>query len=123
MRRPRILLADDHAQMRRAIRGVLEPAYDVIGAVADGRTLVNRAIELAPDVVLVDVGLPVVNGLAATAELRRLMPQIKIVFLTMDSDPAIRNEAFRIGASGYVLKSAIGEDLLQTIQAATNVDA
>jgi DNA-binding NarL/FixJ family response regulator len=116
MRRPTILLADDHPMMCAALRKMLEPDHDVIGCVQDGRTLVNSAVDLNPDLVVLDVGLPVLNGLDAGRQLKSLMPEIRLVFLTMNNDPDIAREAYRIGASGYVLKHAMGEELLQVIR-------
>lgn len=116
MRRPTILLADDHPMMRTVLKKMLEPEHDVIGCVEDGRTLVDSAADLKPDLVVLDVGLPILNGLDAGRQLKLLMPGIKLVFLTMNRDPDIVREAFRIGASGYVLKDSMGEELLQVIQ-------
>lgn len=118
MTRTTILLADDHPMMCAALRSMLEPDHDVIGCVQDGRALVKTAVDLKPDLVLLDVGLPLLNGLEAGRELRKLMPATKLVFLTMNRDPDIAREAFRIGASAYVLKDAMGEELLQAIQGA-----
>src|SRR4051794_11109391 len=118
MRRPRVLVADDHPQVREALQRLLQPAYDVIGSVADGRTLVKSAAELQPDLVLVDVGLPLLNGLEAGRALKKLMPQVKLFYISMDSDPVIAQEAFRIGAFAYLLKSSIAEELLPAIEKA-----
>jgi DNA-binding NarL/FixJ family response regulator len=123
MRRPKILVADDHPQVREALRTLLEPVCDVIGSVGDGRALVKAAVELKPDLVLVDVGLPVMNGLEAGRALKKLMPQIKLLYVSMDGDPDIANEAFRIGASAYLLKSSMGEELLQAIREAAGEDS
>jgi DNA-binding NarL/FixJ family response regulator len=118
MRRTTIVLADDHPMICAALRKLLEPDYEVIACVGDGRTLVKTALELNPDLVLVDVGLPLLNGLEAGRELMKLTPRVKLIFLTMNADPDIASEAFRIGASGYVIKSAMGEELLPAIQSA-----
>jgi DNA-binding NarL/FixJ family response regulator len=123
MSRPRILVADDHPQVREALRKLLEPAFDVIGCVSDGRALVKAAVELRPDLVLVDVGLPVMNGLDAGRKLKKLIPEVRLVYVSMDADPDIANEAFRIGASAYVLKSSMGEELLQAVQKAAGEDS
>ena len=122
MRRPKILIADDHPKVREAIRKLLEPACDVIGCVGDGRALLKAAVELRPDLVLVDVGLPVLNGLEAGRALKKIMPQIKLIYITMDADPDIANEALRIGASGYLVKSSMGRELLQAIRKAAGDD-
>jgi DNA-binding NarL/FixJ family response regulator len=95
---------------------MLEPAHDLIGCVGDGRTLVKSALEMRPDLVLLDLGLPELNGLEAGRELKKLMPGLKLIFLSMNRDPDIVREALRIGASGYVLKDAMGEELLPAIQ-------
>lgn len=121
MRRTTILLADDYSPICDAVRTLLEPVYEVVGCVRDGRALLKTAMDLKPDVVLMDVGLPLLNGLQAARELKQLRPEVKIVFLTMNLDPDIAKEAFRIGASGYVLKHTIPEDLLRAIENAVAV--
>ena len=123
MSRPKILIADDHPQVREALQNLLEPVCDVIDCVGDGRALVKAAVELGPDLVLVDVGLPLLNGLEAGRALKKLMPQVHLIYLTMDGDPDIANEAFRIGASAYLLKSSMGEELLQAIRKAVSKDS
>ena len=122
MRRAKILVADDHPQVREALQKLLEPVCHVVGCVGDGRALVKAAVDLSPDLVLVDVGLPVLNGLEAGRALKKLMPQVKLFYLSMDGDPDIANEAFRIGASAYMLKSSMGEELLQAIEKAVGED-
>jgi DNA-binding NarL/FixJ family response regulator len=116
MRRPTILLADDHPMMCAALRKILEPDHEVVGCAQDGLTLITSAADLKPDLVVLDVGLPILNGLDAARQLKSLMPWIRLVFLTMNRDPDIAREAYRIGASGYVLKHSMGEELLQVIQ-------
>src|SRR5947207_16003675 len=98
MQRPRVLLADDHRLLREAFAQILQPRYDVVGAVADGRALVAAARELHPDVVVLDIAMPLLNGLDAARQLKRLMPAVKIVFLTVSEDPDLATEAFRVGA-------------------------
>jgi DNA-binding NarL/FixJ family response regulator len=98
------------------LRKLLEPEYEVIGSVTDGRALLKAAAELNPDLVLVDVGMPLLNGLDAGRELRKQMPRIKLIFLTMNPDADVASEAFRIGASGYLLKNSEGEELLQAVR-------
>lgn len=115
MKRPRILLADDHAMICAGFQKLLEPQYEVVGSVGDGIALLKSAPELKPDLILLDVGMPLLNGLNAGRELKRLMPKVKLVFLTMNPDPAVAAEAFRIGASGYVLKSSEGAELLRAV--------
>lgn len=116
MRRPTILLADDHTMIASALRKVLEPEYEVIGQVEDGHTLLKRASELNPDLVLMDVGMPLLNGLDAARELKKLMPRVKLIFLTMNPDADLASEALRIGASGYLLKNSRTEELLQAVR-------
>src|SRR6516162_2456995 len=118
MRRTTVVLADDHPMICSALRKLLEPACEVMACVGDGRALVETAVELNPDLVLLDVGLPLLNGLEAGRKLMKLTPGVKLIFLTMNPDPDIASEAFRIGASGYVLKSAMGEELLPAIHSA-----
>jgi len=100
MRRTRILLADDHTMICAGFQKLLEPEFEVVGSVRDGRALLQAAADLKPDVVLVDVGMPLLNGLDAGRELKALMPNVKIIFLTMNPDPDVASEALRIGASG-----------------------
>src|ERR1700761_5305323 len=116
MRRTTILLADDHTMFCAGMQKLLEPAFEVIGCVQDGHTLIKTAVEKNPDLVLLDVGMPLLNGLDAGRELKKLMPRIKLIFLTMNPDLDVASEALRIGASGYLLKSSRGEELLQAIR-------
>lgn len=116
MRRPRILLADDHRLIREALARLLEPDCDVVGTVADGRALLEAVPELRPEIVVLDVAMPLFNGLDAARQLKRLMPQIKVIFLTVSEDPDIAAEAFRAGASGYLLKNSAASELLRAIE-------
>ena len=116
MRRVRILLADDHTMICAGFQKLLEPEYEVVGCVGDGRTLLKAAADLKPDLVLVDVGMPLLNGLDAGRELKKLMPGVKLIFLTMNPDPELASEAFRIGACGYLLKNSKEDELLQAIR-------
>ena len=116
MRRPRVLLADDHRLLREAFVKLLEPTCDVVGQVADGRALLEAAPQLRPDIVVLDVGMPLLNGVDAARQLKRLMPDVKVIFLTVNEDPDLVAEAFRAGASGFVLKGSAASELLQAIQ-------
>ena len=116
MKRITILLADDHTIFCAALQKLLEPEYEVIGCVKDGHALIKTAMDLKPDLVLVDVGMPLLNGLDAGRELKKLMPRVKLIFLTMNLDPRVASEALRIGGSGYLLKDSEGEELQQAIQ-------
>jgi DNA-binding NarL/FixJ family response regulator len=115
MKRPRVLLADDHRLLREAFTQLLEPTCDVVGAVADGRALLAAAPELRPDIVVLDIAMPVLNGLDAARQLLRAMPEVKVIFLTMSEDPDLATEAFRAGACGYLLKNSAATELLQAI--------
>ena len=93
MKRPRVLLADDHRLLREAFVKLLEPECDVVGAVADGRALLEAAPKLRPDVVVLDVAMPQLNGLDAARQLMRSMPEVKVIFLTVSEDPDLAAEA------------------------------
>ncbi len=118
MRRPRVLLADDHTLLLDAFAKLLEPQCDVVGTVADGRALLAAAEELKPDVVVLDIAMPLLNGLDAGRQLKKALPDVKLIFLTMNQDPAIAAEAFRAGASGYLLKTSAGSELVKAIEEA-----
>ena len=116
MKRPRVLLADDHRLLREAFVKLLEADCDVAGAVADGRALLEAAPKLRPDVVVLDVAMPQLNGLDAARQLKRTMPDVKVIFLTVSEDPDLAAEAFRAGASAFLLKNSAASELLQAIQ-------
>jgi DNA-binding NarL/FixJ family response regulator len=118
MARPRLMLADDHTILVEAFRKLLEPHYEVVGTVPDGRALVETAPSLNPDVVVVDIGMPLMNGLEAALRLKEKLPNVKLIFLTMNDDPDLAVEAMRSGASGYLLKSSVAEELLRAIHLA-----
>jgi len=114
----RVMLADDHTILVEAFRNLLEPHYQVVGTVADGRALIEAAPQLKPDVIVVDIGMPLMNGLEAGLRLKRLMPTAKLIFLTMNEDLDLAAEAMRRGASGYLLKSSAASELIRAIQMA-----
>jgi DNA-binding NarL/FixJ family response regulator len=116
VKRPRVLIADDHRLLREAFVKLLEPDCDVVGAVTDGRALLEAAAKLRPDVVVVDIAMPLLNGLDAARQLKRSMPAVKVVFLTVSEDPALAAEAFRAGGSAFLLKNSAASELLQAIQ-------
>jgi DNA-binding NarL/FixJ family response regulator len=118
MARTRVLLADDHEMCTEGFKKMLEPVYDVVGCVGDGRTLLKVTLELKPDVVVLDIGMPLLNGLDAGKEIKRLLPQTKLVFLTMNPDSEIAAEALRIGASAYLLKTSHASELPKAIEGA-----
>ena len=116
MRRPRVLLADDHQMLADALKGILEPHFEVVGAVRDGRALVEAATKLQPDIVVLDIAMPQLNGLDAARQLKRIMPKVKLVFMTMNEDPDLVGEAFRAGASAFLLKQAAAFELTDAIE-------
>jgi DNA-binding NarL/FixJ family response regulator len=118
MSRPKILLADDHVLVAQALEHLLHAEFDVVGTVADGRALLKAAGELSPDVVVVDIGMPLLNGLDAGEQLKALYPRIKVIFLTQNREPRFAVEAFRRHASGYLLKDAAASELTTAIREA-----
>ena len=120
MTRPRILMADDHLMLLEAFRALLEPEFEVVGTVTDGRTLLEAFARLHPDVVLIDVAMPLLNGLDAGRQLKAQRRSVKLIYLTMNPDPDLAGEALRLGASGYVLKSSAAQELKQAIREALN---
>src|SRR5262249_54140232 len=116
MKRPRVVLADDHRLLREAFAHLLAPSCDVVGAVADGRALLAAAPELRPDIVVLDIAMPELDGLDAARQLRRLMPEVKIIFLTVSEDADLAAEASRRGASGYLPKTSAASELIKAIE-------
>jgi DNA-binding NarL/FixJ family response regulator len=116
MSKPRILIADDHILVAEACKKLLEPEYDVVGIVRDGRTLVRAAAELKPNGVLVDIGMPILNGLDAGQQVKEAIPSVKVVYLTMTCDVELAAEAFRRKGSGYILKTCAAEELLVALR-------
>jgi DNA-binding NarL/FixJ family response regulator len=108
---PRILIADDHTLVAEACQKLLEPDYEIVGTVSDGRALVRAAAELRPHLIIVDVAMPILNGLDAGQQVKELFPAVKLVFLTMNHDADLAAEAFRRGASGYLLKTCAASEL------------
>ncbi len=118
MTRPRILMADDHLMLLEAFKALLEPDFEVVGTVTDGRALIEEFSRLLPDVVLLDVAMPLLNGLDAGRQLKAQRRSVKLIYLTMNPDPDLAGEALRLGASGYVLKSSAAQELKQAIHEA-----
>ncbi len=116
MSRPRILIAEDHTLVAEAFQKLLEPHYDVVGIVGDGRALVTAAQRLNPSIVVLDVSMPLLNGLDAGRQLKNSMPHIKIIFVTMNEDHELAAEALSVGASGYLLKTSASSELLRAVQ-------
>jgi DNA-binding NarL/FixJ family response regulator len=118
MNLPRVILADDHTVVAEALRHLLAPHFEVVATVADGRALLDSAMSLKPDVIVVDIAMPLLNGLEAGRQLKQKIPGVKLVFLTMNEDPELAVEAMKSGASGYVVKKSAASELLQAIQSA-----
>ena len=111
----RVLLADDHEIVVEGLRRILEPKYDLVAAVANGRELLAEADKLRPDVIVTDISMPSLNGLDAVRQLKKQGVRAKVVFLTMHADADLATEAFAAGAVGYVLKSSAGRELIDAI--------
>jgi len=116
----RLLLADDHNLVAEACKKILEPEFDVVAIVNDGRALLEVAVEVNPDVLIIDIGMPLLNGLDAGEQAKRTLPQAKIVYLTMNTSPEVAAEAFRRGASGYLPKSAAASELIIAVREVLN---
>jgi len=116
MGRPRVLLADDHALLLGAFEKLLANEYDVIGQVADGRAVVAAAETLKPDLIVMDISMPLLNGLEAGRQIKQRFRHIKLVYLTMNEDTDLAAEAFRSGASAYVLKRSATSELLTALR-------
>ncbi|MBS0171507.1 MAG: response regulator transcription factor [Nitrospira sp.] len=115
MYRPTVIIADDHAMVRAALRKLLEQSCEVVQDVGDGLALVEASIRLKPDIILIDIAMPLLNGLEAGRELKRRVPNAKLIFLTATQDPDVAREAFRLGASGYLSKNSAASELPQAI--------
>jgi DNA-binding NarL/FixJ family response regulator len=114
----RVLIADDHNLIVDAFRKLLEPSCEVVGTVSDGRALLTAARDLRPDVIVLDVAMPLLNGLDAGYAIKKMDPSIKLVYVTAYEDPDIAAQAIRIG-SGYLLKRSAGAELLIAVREAT----
>ena len=114
--RPCFLIADDHTIFAEALRVYLEKTYPVVGVVPDGRAMIEEAIALRPDVVIVDVGMPRLNGLDAAKRIKELAPEVKFIFLTMQDDPNLAAAVLELGPVAFVLKHSAGPELLKAIE-------
>lgn len=121
--RARLLLADDHTLLAEACKNLLEPEFDVVGVVDNGRSLLRLARELRPECVILDIAMPQLNGLDAGDQIKHLLPATKLVYLTMNMSPEVAAEAFRRGASGYVVKSAAAAELITAIRRALKAES
>lgn len=110
-KRPRVLLADDHSVVAEALKSMLADDYEIVGMVTDGRTLIAKATELKPELILADIGMPLLNGLEAAERIRQTLPQIRFVFLTMMNDPNVAAAALSLAPVGYILKHSVVSEL------------
>lgn len=118
MKRPRVLLADDHKIVTEGLRSLLDPEFELVGIVEDGRALVASAKKLNPDVVVADISMPLLNGIEAVRQLKKAGMRAKVIFLTMHPDVAYATRAFEAGASGFILKHSASSELLAAIREA-----
>jgi DNA-binding NarL/FixJ family response regulator len=116
MARPRVLLADDHALLLGALEKLLAADCDIVGQASDGRALVTAAMALKPDVIVLDIMMPSLNGLDAGRQIKQMLRDVKLVFVTMNEDHDLAAEAFRAGASGYLLKRSAASELPTAIR-------
>ncbi|HLZ32403.1 MAG TPA: response regulator transcription factor, partial [Nitrospira sp.] len=116
MKKPRVLLADDHTLVLEGFQKLLEEHCEVVGAVEDGRALLEMAAQRRPDLILLDISMPRLNGIDAAKKLKKLLPDAKLIFVTMHADAAYINEAFKAGATGYLLKRSASKELVQAIE-------
>jgi len=114
--RARILLADDHVLILEGLRRMLEPHHDIVEAVSDGKALVDAALRLKPDMIILEVSMPVLSGTEAARQIRKRLPRIKLLFLTSHSNPAYLREALSAGAGGYILKTSTREEILGAVK-------
>jgi len=114
----RVLMADDHKAMQERVKGLLAPDFQVVGAVDDGQALVEAARQLDPDVLVVDISMPVLNGIEAVRQIRNGGSKARVIFLTVHEDPDIVPVCMEAGASGFVIKSRLASDLIQAIRLA-----
>jgi len=113
--RPRIVIADDHTLVADLCRKLLETEFQVVGTVSNGRAMVRAAADLKPDAIVVDVAMPILNGLDAGQQVKEIAPAVKLIFLTMNNDIELAAEAFRRGASGYLLKTCAASELVMAV--------
>ena len=115
-RRPRVLIADDHSDLVRAVSRLLAVDCDVVGSVGDGSAVLEAAQRLQPDVIVVDLNLPTINGLEACRQITQLHPEMKVIVFTAMNDPDVRQRSFEVGASAFVFKMSGDGDLLATVK-------
>ena len=118
MSKARLVIADDHSIVLEAYRQLLEPDYTIVGTASNGQELLAIAPQLAPDIILLDISMPTLNGLDVTRQLKAAVPHAKLIFVTMMSEPFYISQAFSMGASAYVLKQSASTELLSALSAA-----
>jgi DNA-binding NarL/FixJ family response regulator len=118
VRRPRVLLADDHTETAEQLRELLEPLFEVVALVEDGRALVSSAARLLPDAIVADISMPGLDGIEASVLIRRSDPDARIVLVTVHSESVLVARGLAAGALGYVLKDAAGDELVPAVRAA-----
>src|SRR5580658_7654625 len=116
MNRARILIADDHTLMLDGFSNLLRPKYAVVGTVEDGKALVEAAIRLSPDLIILDITMPILNGIDAAREIRKHLPQVKLLFVTMHTSPTYLQAALEAGANGYAVKSSGRNEILAAVE-------
>ena len=114
--RPRVLIADDHTLVAELCKKMLEPEFQVVGTADNGRTLIQMAEELRPDLIVVDIAMPILNGLDAGKQIKKMLPSVKLLYLTMSLDSQLAADAFRCGASAYLLKTCAASELVVAVR-------
>lgn len=120
MAKPRVLMADDHSILLAGVRKLIEDECEIVGTVEDGRALIQATGSLKPDLILLDISMPLLNGLDAAREIKKFMPDCKLLFLTMHASPTYATEALKAGGSGYLLKQSAASELRVAIEAILN---
>jgi DNA-binding NarL/FixJ family response regulator len=118
MSKPRVIIADDHTMLVEALEKLISPECEVVAKVADGRALLQAVADLRPDVVVLDLSMPLLNGLDAARQIKQTHPDVRLVFVTMNEDPELAAQAFRMGGAAYLLKRSAGSELLTAIREA-----
>jgi DNA-binding NarL/FixJ family response regulator len=118
MKRARVLIADDHNLVAELCKKLLEKDFEVVGMVSDGRAMLSAAEELKPDVIVLDIAMPILNGLDAGQKVKEILPMVKLVYLTMNTDAEVAAEAFERGASGYLLKTCAASEMVVAVREA-----
>jgi DNA-binding NarL/FixJ family response regulator len=116
MKHARILIADDHNLVAELCKTLLQTEFHVVGVVSDGRQLLRAAVELKPDVIVLDIAMPILNGLEAGRQVKQILPVVKLVYLTMNTDTEVAAEAFERGASGYLLKTCAASEMVIAVR-------